>query len=147
MTAMTPMSRARRCELLATAPAQPLLDLADRCLAETQPPMLLFGPEVGTVAMSVREPVEARRFLLGDVLVTRSMVEHRTVRGWSMRMGDDRPGALAAAICDAEVEADGAHSTSIIALCLETERDEQVARAAEWQQLAPTIVRFEEMGE
>lgn len=141
------MTRARRCELLAAAPLQPLLDLADACLEIAPPPALVSGPEVGTVLMTVREPVEATRFHLGDVLVTRTMVEHRSVRGWSMRLGDDRAGSLAAAICDAEVEADGLNSTAIEALCADVERSKRAERAAEWERLEGTVVRFEEMGE
>ncbi len=141
------MTRARRCELLAAAPLQPLLDTADACLDGLPPPTILSGPDVGTVLMTVREPVESTRFHLGDVLVTRSMVEHRSVRGWSMRMGDDRPGALAAAICDAEVEAGGRQALDVLVLCEATDRSERAARSAEWQQLQATVVRFEEMGE
>jgi alpha-D-ribose 1-methylphosphonate 5-triphosphate synthase subunit PhnG len=64
-----------------------------------------------------------------------------------MRMGNDRPGALAAAICDAEVEANGREAGDVIALCEATERSDRAARSAEWQQLKATVVRFEEMGE
>lgn len=141
------LSRAQRSELLASAPMQPLLDLADACVADAPRPDLISGPEVGTVLLTVREPVEASRFYLGDVLVTRTMVEHRDVRGWSMRMGDDRPGSLAAAICDAEVEAGGPHAFAVEALCRAVDDDARAARAAEWRQLEGTVVRFEEMGE
>ncbi len=90
------IDRRRRSELLAIAEARSLLDLADACLEGTDVPELIAGPDVGMVVMTVREPVEATRFHLGEVLVTRAEVEHRGQRGWSMRMGDDRAGALRA---------------------------------------------------
>lgn len=99
------------------------------------------------VMMTVREPVEATRFHLGEVLVTRAEVEHRAARGWSMRMGDDPEAALAAAVCDAEIEADGPGRSAIEALCTDTEARLVAERAAEWSELAPTMVDFEEMTE
>lgn len=139
--------RARRCELLAAADHQPLLEVADACLADVEPPQAVFGPEVGAVVLTVREPVEATRFQLADVLVTRSEVLHRGAQGWSMRMGDDRAGALAAAICDAEVEADGPGRARVDRLCRLTAERLDRARRREWDELRPTIVNFEEMGE
>ena len=144
---MTTLSRAERCELLASAPTQRLLDVADACLDGAPPLDIVAGPEVGTVLMTVREPVEATRFHLGDVLVTRTMVDHRSTRGWAMRMGDDRAGSLAAAICDAEAEAGGDQADAVESLCLDVAAQARTKRAAEWQQLESTIVRFEEMGE
>lgn len=144
---MTTLSRAERCELLATAPTQRLLDVADACLDGAPPIDVVTGPEVGTVLLTVREPVEATRFHLGDVLVTRTTVDHRSARGWAMRMGDDRAGSLAAAICDAEVEAGGAKAAEVEALCQDVAERQRTERAAEWQQLEGTVVRFEEMGE
>lgn len=142
---MTTLSRAKRCELLATAPTQRLLDVADACLADAPGPDVIVGPEVGTVVMTVREPVEATRFQLGDVLVTRTLVDHRSTRGWAMRLGNDRAGSLAAAICDAEVEAGGDHADQVERLCHEVADQTRAERAAEWRQLETTVVRFEEM--
>jgi alpha-D-ribose 1-methylphosphonate 5-triphosphate synthase subunit PhnG len=121
--------------------------VADACLAASGPPQLVAPPEAGVVVMTVREPVESTRFHLGEVLVTSSTVEHRGQRGWSMRMGDDRAAALAAAICDAEAEAGGPQRGAIDELCRSTEARLAAERANEWADLAPTVVRFEEMGE
>ncbi|MEL6983815.1 MAG: phosphonate C-P lyase system protein PhnG [Actinomycetota bacterium] len=140
-------ARARRCELLASADRQDLLDVADACLADVEPPSSVIGPEVGTVVLTVREPVETSRFQLADVLVTRSEVIHRGAPGWAMRLGDDRPAALAAAICDAESAAAGPASDRVDALCQTTEQRLAAERQQEWDQLRPTIVTFEEMGE
>lgn len=143
---MTTLSRTRRSELLAMAELAPLLEVADRCIEDAGPPVLMIGPDVGMVMMTVHEPVEATRFHLGEVLVTRSEVEHLGTRGWSMRMGDDEVGAVAAAICDAEAGVGGIHTSAIDALCAATSERLAHERAAEWQTLEPTIVRFEEMG-
>jgi alpha-D-ribose 1-methylphosphonate 5-triphosphate synthase subunit PhnG len=141
------VDRNRRAELLAAADRASLLEVADACLAGTGQPQLGGPPEVGVVVMTVREPVESTRFHLGEVLVTRSEVEHRGRRGWSMRLGNDRPAALAAAICDAEAEASGPQLDRIDQLCRSTEQRMMAERAGEWDELEPTIVRFEEMGE
>ena len=139
--------RVRRCELLAAAPLAELLAVADRCLDGAEAPQPILAPEVGSLVLTVREPVEATRFQVSDVLVTRAEVLHRGARGWAMRMGHDRPGALAAAICDAECEADGPTHDRVEALCRATEVDLARSRRAEWRELQPTIVNFEEMGE
>lgn len=140
-----PLGRHRRTELLALADRAELLTLADHCLESADPPELLSGPEVGTVVLTVREPVESIRFHLGDVLVTRSEVQHRGARGWSMRMGSDRAACLAAAICDAEAEANGPGTNAIAELCHRTEQRLTFERQQEWAMLETTIVRFEEM--
>ena len=139
------MDIARRSELLAAADRQPLLDLADRCLAAGPTPDVILAPEVGSVVLTVREPVEATRFHLGDVLVTRAEVRHRGERGWAMRMGADEAGALAAAICAAEAQAGGPLGAEVDDLCHATEQKAQIARAEEWRDLEPTIVSFEEL--
>lgn len=135
----------RRCELLAAADRQQLLETADACLDGQPAPGILLAPEVGSVVLTVREPVESTRFHLGDVLVTRAEVEHRGERGWSMMMGADEPGALAAAICAAEAQAGGPIASQIDDLCHATMRSLDRQRAREWEELAPTIVSFQEL--
>ncbi len=139
------LHRAAVSECLAIADTDELLAVADACLTDTPPPTFLRGPDVGMVMMTVREPVEATRFHLGEVLVTRTEVQHRGERGWAMRMGDDPAGSLAAAVCDAEFAAGGGATEQIIELCQRTRRTVDAQRAAEWAELEPTIVRFEEM--
>ncbi|HEY1734397.1 MAG TPA: hypothetical protein VGG23_08120, partial [Acidimicrobiales bacterium] len=67
------------------------------------------------------------------------------VRGWAMRLGDDKAAAVAAAICDAEAATGQGLTTEIDALCVDTERIVAARDAAEWAELAPTEVRFEEL--
>ncbi len=130
---------------MAAAERPRLLEVADICLADAGPPVVISGPAVGMVMMTVREPVESTRFHLAEVLVTKAEVDHRGHRGWSMRMGDDRLAALAAAVCDAEAAADGRCKVFIDELCATTETKLERQRRAEWNDLQPTIVRFEEL--
>jgi len=60
-------------------------------------------------------------------------------------MGDNPVASLAAAICDAEIEANGPYSTDVETLLRETKQKIQSQRAAEWQELSATIVNFEEI--
>jgi alpha-D-ribose 1-methylphosphonate 5-triphosphate synthase subunit PhnG len=139
-----PHSREWRSELLAEADAKALIELAEQCMAggETR---LAGEPVVGMVPMCVREPVVGERFLLVDVLVTQAEVDHRSERGWAMRLGDDKTATVAAAICDAEAAGGFGLTGQIDALCLATEHAMAHREAAEWAELLPTEVRFEEL--
>lgn len=139
------MEREERTALLAVAEPAELIGLADACLADGATPQVLLAPEVGCVATQVAEPVAGERFLLGDVLACRAEVELGGERGWAMRLGDDRAAVLAAAICDAEVQADRARAAEVVAFCRRVA--DRLARedASEWAQLAPTVVEFEEL--
>ena len=141
-TALTVNERA---ELLAVAEAEEVVALAESCLAEYGNPVLLAPPEVGLVVMQVREPVCAERFHLGEVVVTRAEVEVAGARGWAMRLGDDRVATLAAAVCDAVAAGGGALAADVEQLCAATERRRAERQAAEWDDIAPTIVTFEEL--
>lgn len=140
-----PLNRARRCELLAATPGPTLIALADRVIDDAGPPRVVLAPEVGMTMMTVREPVEAIRFHVGEVLVCRAEVDHRGQSGWAMRMGEDRAATLAAALLDAEAAADGPRRAAIDELCRRTERVLAEDRAREWAELAATTVRFEEL--
>jgi len=138
-------TREERTALLALARSEELVGLADACLADSVVPRVLRAPEVGCVATQVREPIAGERFLLGDVLAVQAEVELGGARGWSMRLGDDRVAALAAAICDAEVAAGRTHAKDVLDLCGRVAAREAAAEAEEWARLAPTVVEFEEL--
>lgn len=138
-------SREECAALLAVAGREELVGLADACLADGPAPRVLRAPEVGCVATQVTEPIVGERFLLGDVLAVRAEVEFGGARGWAMRLGDDRAAVLAAAICDAEVQAARPRAADVLALCGRVAAREAAAAAAEWAQLAPTVVEFEEL--
>lgn len=137
-------ARQWRSELLAVADGDAVIALAERCLLEGET-HVADGPVVGTVPMSVREPVVGERFLLAEVLATKAEVDHRGVRGWAIRLGDDTAATVAAAICDAEASTGTGLSAEIDALCLRTEQTVKERSATEWAELAPTEVRFEEL--
>lgn len=134
----------RRAELLARAAAGEITELAERCMDVLGEPVVLAGPDVGTVMMQVREPVVRERFHLGEVVVTRADIELAGERGWSMRPGTDRIAALAAAICDAAASHPQC-SAEVVSLCRRTEERLLAAERDEWAELAETEVRFEEL--
>lgn len=140
---MKAYTRERRAELLAVADADEVVGMADRLLAEGREPLVVAGPETGMVVLQVREPVAEERFHLGEVLVTTVEVALDGHRGWCMRLGDDREAALAAAVLDAAAEGD--HRAEVEAICAVAEAAAAARARAEWAELAPTEVRFEEL--
>ena len=84
------LSREQRLSLLAAAGPDELIEAADRCLARTDDFSVIVSPQVGCISAQVREPILKERFLLADVLGCRAEVELNGVRGWAMRLGDDR---------------------------------------------------------
>jgi hypothetical protein len=91
------LTREERLGLLTAASAEELIDAADACLAAASSFAVVTPPSVGCVPAQVREPVRRQRFFLGDVLACTAEVEFDGVRGWAMRLGDDRAAALAMA--------------------------------------------------
>jgi alpha-D-ribose 1-methylphosphonate 5-triphosphate synthase subunit PhnG len=137
------LSREERVGLLARARPDELEPLAEQILARSGAPVVLSGPEIGMAMMQVREPVAEERFYLGEVLVTQTEVELAGHRGWCMRLGDDCQATLAAAVLDAAAE--GADRLPVEALCRAVAAREDAAAGAEWAEVAPTEVRFEEL--
>ena len=140
-----PLTTSRRAELLAVADRHELVALAERCMATEPRPTVVVPPEVGTVVLEVRDPIAHDRFHLSEVLACRAEVVVEGGQGWAVRLGDDRLATLAAALCDAEVEADRALAREVDELCRRTEARVLSERAAEWAELAPTEVTFEEL--
>lgn len=139
------LNRESRAELLAQADPGELVELADRCLSDGVELTVLIAPEVGCVTAQVREPVAHERFLLGDVLAVRAEVEMAGHRGWAMRMGADRAACLASAVLDAEVQSGRPCAADVEELCVRVARRIEEAEHAEWAELAPTVVEFEEL--
>lgn len=131
--------REERAALLAVAEPAELVALADELLARGGRLEVVRAPTVGCVATQVVDPVQGERFLLGDVLACEAEVAFDGVRGWAMRLGDDRAAVLAAAVCDAE------GGPEVAALCVRVAARTAEADAAEWAELAPTVVEFEEL--
>lgn len=135
----------RRAELLALADRGELVAVADRCAATEPLPAVVVAPEVGTIVLEVREPVAHHRFHLSEVLACRAEVVVEAGHGWAVRLGDDRLATLAAAVCDAEVDAGRPLAGEVDELCRRTETRVRAERATEWAELAPTEVAFEEL--
>ncbi|OYO25069.1 phosphonate metabolism protein PhnG [Enemella dayhoffiae] len=138
------MTREELCEQLAVAERGALIEIAEACLAAATLEVVR-GPEVGTVATQVREPVAGTRFLLTDVLVTSAEVILDGTPGWAMRMGADPEAALAQAVCEAELQRDGAYAERLRRLCTDVATTTRMERAAEWERLTATVVEFEEI--
>jgi len=142
---MSDLTADRRAELLAVADRHELVELAERCAIAAPRPTVVVPPEIGSVVLEVREPIAHERFHLSEVLACRAEVLVEGGHGWALRLGDDRVATLAAALCDAEVEAGRALATEVEALCHRTAARLETDRAAEWAELAPTEVTFEEL--
>lgn len=134
-----------RASLLAEAERSSVVALAERLVEQHGQPSVLLAPEVGLVAMEVREPVCSERFIVGDVLITRAEVVVGGAEGWAARMGDDREATFAAAICAAVGDHRLAGADEVDRLCESTARARDVDAMTEWSDLTPTIVDFEEM--
>jgi alpha-D-ribose 1-methylphosphonate 5-triphosphate synthase subunit PhnG len=149
-------TREERWALLAAAEGEELIELADACLAAAAEFTVTAPPRAGSVSAQVRDPVRRERFLLGDVLACTAEVELDGVRGWALRLSDDRAAVLAMAICDAAgantggastggASAGGGAAEAIDDLCRRVDARLRARDAAEWAELAPTIVEFEEL--
>lgn len=146
MTSAPTLSREQRTELLCAATAEELIGLAERLIASgSVEPTIVKAPKTGLVVMQVREPVAQERFFLGEVLVTECTVDIDGALGWAMREGDDRVAALAAAVLDAAVAAGHPSAAEIEALCQRVTVRRDAARAAEWDEISPTVVEFEDL--
>lgn len=141
------LTRERRCELLAVATREEIAPVAERTLEAvgTERLSVIHRPEVGMVMLQVREPVAGERFYLGEVLVTRCMVEIDGVGGWAMRGGEDRIAALAGAVLDAGAAIDPVIAAEVDRLCRGVEARVEDDRRAEWDEIAGTQVVFEEL--
>lgn len=141
----TEISREERLALLASASSEDLIDAADACLAAASSFAVVTPPAVGCVPAQVREPVLRQRFFLGDVLACTAEVEFDGTRGWAMRLGDDRAAALAMAVLDAAAACSPELARDVDALCARAAERARAADAAEWAEISPTIVAFEEL--
>jgi alpha-D-ribose 1-methylphosphonate 5-triphosphate synthase subunit PhnG len=107
-----------RFEALATADVQALESLADEILACGVDVTISAGPESVSAPVRVTVPGQGETtVVLGHVALTRCTILLDGIRGDGLRAGYDLPGAVAAAICDAECERDGTLSSRVHDLC------------------------------
>lgn len=111
------MTPEERYEALGSADGAELEQLADQVLAGGPRIEVITGPEV--VTAPIRVPVPGTRStttVVGHAALTMCTVELDGVRGDGCRPGRDLPGAVAAAVCDAEAEAGGARAVDVMEL-------------------------------
>ncbi|WP_101295566.1 phosphonate C-P lyase system protein PhnG [Halegenticoccus soli] len=137
--------RSERFELLAACDGETLAGLADGVLDCGTRLRVLQEPTPRLVMQRVVEPVEKRRFNLGEVVVTAAEVELDGEKGFAMVPGKEERAALSGAILDAAVAA-GHDLTDRIAGELRAaaaERDGR--RRRRWAESRATAVEFEAM--
>jgi alpha-D-ribose 1-methylphosphonate 5-triphosphate synthase subunit PhnG len=108
----------RRYAALSTAVSADVEMLANRILAHGPSIRMIAGPQV--VTTPIRYPVAGpgrSTSVLGHVALSTCAVELDDTRGDGVRRGRDLVGAVAAAVCDAEVERGGWLASEVIALC------------------------------
>lgn len=135
------MRAEHRFEALAKADAQALEALADEILASGVDVSVISGPE--SVSAPVRVGVagsDDTTVVLGHVALTRCTVLIDTTRGDGLRVGYDLPGAVAAAICDAECERRGALTPRVHDLCGTAQHDDSRRRAERADLVAMTML-------
>jgi alpha-D-ribose 1-methylphosphonate 5-triphosphate synthase subunit PhnG len=107
-----------RFEALAGADAHALETLADEILADGVEVSVATGPESVSAPVRIRVPgTDDTTVVVGHVALTRCTVVVDGTRGDGLRVGYDLTGAVAAAICDAECERDGAFTPRVHDLC------------------------------
>lgn len=123
------MSADQRYSALRAVSLETLERLADSILADGAEVEVVAGPEV--CSAPVRVPIDGddrATSVLAHVALTTCTVRLGGTRGDAVRTGRDLVGALAAAICDAEVERSGRWSSEVAALVRDVESTH--ARAA-----------------
>jgi alpha-D-ribose 1-methylphosphonate 5-triphosphate synthase subunit PhnG len=123
------MRAEHRFEALGGADAHALEALADEILAGGADVSVAAGPESVSAPVRVAVPGSDDTTVLGHVALTRCTVLVDGTRGDGFRVGYDPPGAVAAAICDAESERRGALSDRVHGLCREAQLAEVRRRA------------------
>jgi alpha-D-ribose 1-methylphosphonate 5-triphosphate synthase subunit PhnG len=111
------MRAEHRFEALTLADAGAVEALADEILACGAEVSVTAGPESVSAPVRVGVPGSGDTTVLGHVALTRCTVLLGGTRGDGLRAGYDLPGAVAAAICDAESERRGAFSERVDELC------------------------------
>ncbi len=138
-------SRTRRCEILCMASADEVAQWVDELILSTDLVAVVRAPELGMVMMQIQEPVANDNFYLGEVLVTRAEVEIAGFPGWSMRMGDDRVGALGCALLDAWAVTSNDAANDVDMRCAAILSARWQREIEEWEELRKTEVKFDEL--
>ncbi len=111
------MTPEHRYEALATADPDALEQLADRILVTGVEVAVTCGPESVSAPVRIPGPEAGSSVVIGHVALTRCRVTLEGTPGDGVRRGFDFPGAVAAAVCDAECERGGPLSGLVDQLC------------------------------
>lgn len=123
------MTPEERYEALGHADAQALSSLADRILAAAQEVEVVAGPEAVTAPVRLPVPGTASTTaVIGHVALTTCTITVDSTRGDGCRRGRDLPGAVAAAVCDAEAARGGPLAAAVSDLAAAASRDRVEAR-------------------
>jgi alpha-D-ribose 1-methylphosphonate 5-triphosphate synthase subunit PhnG len=135
------MRAEHRFEALANADARALEALADEILAGGADVSVTSGPESVSAPVRIGVPAsDDTTVVLGHVALTRCTVLVDGTRGDGIRVGYDLPGAVAAAICDAECERQGAVTARVVDLCRAAQDAEARRRAQRANLVAMTTL-------
>jgi alpha-D-ribose 1-methylphosphonate 5-triphosphate synthase subunit PhnG len=109
--------------------------IADSVLESGVEIEVLSGPEAVTAEIRLSIPGTSATTVVGHVALTTCTVLLGDVRGDGCRPGRDLRGALASAVCDAEVERGGPLAASVVDVLQQT----NARRGAEWRQRALSV--------
>jgi alpha-D-ribose 1-methylphosphonate 5-triphosphate synthase subunit PhnG len=130
-----------RAEGLAKADADELETLADAILAGGVAVSVTAGPESVSAPVRVGVPwSDETTVVLGHVALTRCTVLVDGTRGDGLRVGYDLPGAVAAAVCDAECERHGPLTARVHDLCRDARHADARRRAQRAELVAMTTL-------
>ena len=138
------LERERRAEAISLAAPERVVGLADELLANLDV-SVTRGPSVGLLMIRVEEPSERMPFNFAEVTVSEAEVSLAGTRGYAMVMGREPEKALAGAILDAAIETGHPRSGDIERELQGALQAESARRAQRWAEVAPTMVKFEEM--
>ncbi|MDY7083428.1 MAG: phosphonate C-P lyase system protein PhnG [Halobacteria archaeon] len=138
-------SRSDRFEMVAACDESSLVELAESVLDSDVEVEVLQEPKPQLVMQRVEEPVEAKPFNLGEVLVTAAEVEIEGEKGFAMVAGKAKRKTLSGAIVDAAVEAELPEVNEAEEVLEAGIADRKQRRSTQWSESRATAVEFESM--
>jgi alpha-D-ribose 1-methylphosphonate 5-triphosphate synthase subunit PhnG len=137
--------RNSRFEMIAVCDDATLVGHAEAILSGRTPVEIRQEPTPQLVMQRVREPVQARPFNLGEVLVTAAEVAVDGAAGFAMVPGKAEAKAVSGAIVDAAVEAGHPRSSAIAEDLEAAAATREQRRQREWAESRATTVQFDTM--
>lgn len=138
------LEREQRAEAISLADPDRLIALADELL-QGMDVGVSRGPAVGLLMIRAEEPSERLAFNFAEITVSEAEVSVDGTRGYAMVLGLHPEMALAGAIVDAALETSHPRSKEIERELVLTLELAALERRRQWAEVAPTMVKFEEM--